>query len=143
MLTDLSPLKLLVIGVVAVLVFGPDRLPEFIRNATALLRTVRSFAERAQHDVRSELGPEFSDFAWQDLHPGTFVHKHLWDDSDGPGQGTARSSLDARPEPREVVDAVGEVAEGCPWDGGRRPVPLTKDTGSPTAGGVRFDHDAT
>jgi sec-independent protein translocase protein TatB len=73
----IGPLELVVIAIVAVLVFGPDRLPEFARTAGRLLRQVRQMVSNAQNDLRNELGPEFADLELQDLNPKNFVRKHL------------------------------------------------------------------
>jgi sec-independent protein translocase protein TatB len=73
----IGPLELVVIGIVAVLVFGPDRLPEFARTAARLLRQVRQMVNTAQDDLRNELGPEFADLDVRDLNPRSFVRKHL------------------------------------------------------------------
>ena len=75
----IGPLELVVIAIVAVLVFGPDRLPEFARTAGRLLRQVRQMVTNAQNDLRSELGPEYADLELQDLNPKNFVRKHLLD----------------------------------------------------------------
>jgi sec-independent protein translocase protein TatB len=72
-----GPLELVVIAIVAVLVFGPDRLPEFARTAGRLLRQVRQMVNNAQNDLRNELGPEFADLDVRDLNPRSFVRKHL------------------------------------------------------------------
>ena len=77
--------ELLVIIVVAVIVFGPDRLPEFARQAGRLVRQVRQFTNSARDDIRSELGPEFADFELTDLDPRRAVRKYVqeaWDESD-------------------------------------------------------------
>ncbi|MEU4604332.1 sec-independent translocase [Kribbella sp. NPDC023972] len=78
----IGPLELVVIGIVAVLVFGPDRLPEFARTAGRLLRQVRQMVTNAQNDLRNELGPEFADLDIQDLNPRNFVRKHLLEGTD-------------------------------------------------------------
>src|SRR3954452_9790089 len=78
----IGPLELVVIAIVAVLVFGPDRLPEFARTAGRLLRQVRQMGNNAPNDLRSELGPEFADLELQDLNPKNFVRKHLLDPMD-------------------------------------------------------------
>jgi sec-independent protein translocase protein TatB len=83
----IGPLELVVIAIVAVLVFGPDRLPEFARTAGRLLRQVRQMVTNAQNDLRNELGPEYADLELQDLNPKNFVRKHLlepMDDDDKP-----------------------------------------------------------
>ena len=77
--------ELMVIIVVAVLVFGPDRLPDFARQAGRFLRQVRTFTQSARDDIRSELGPEFADFELTDLDPRRAVRKYMqdaWDESD-------------------------------------------------------------
>jgi sec-independent protein translocase protein TatB len=77
--------ELLVIIVVAVIVFGPDRLPEFARQAGRFVRQLRNFAQNARDDIRAELGPEYADFELTDLDPRRAVRKYLqdaWDEDD-------------------------------------------------------------
>jgi sec-independent protein translocase protein TatB len=69
--------ELAVIIVIGILVFGPDRLPEFARQAGRFLRQVRRFSQAARDDLRSELGPEFSDLELTDLDPRRIVRKHI------------------------------------------------------------------
>ena len=66
-----------VILVVGILVFGPDRLPEYARQAGRMLRQLRTFAQAAQNDLRSELGPEFADLKLTDLDPRVAIRKHI------------------------------------------------------------------
>lgn len=93
----IGPLELVVIAIVAVLVFGPDRLPEFARTAGRLLRQVRQMVNNAQNDLRSELGPEFADLELQDLNPKNFVRKHLLDPMDEDEKAVTEFS-DSTPE---------------------------------------------
>jgi sec-independent protein translocase protein TatB len=77
--------EFLVIGVVALVVFGPDRLPEFARQAGRLVRQVRQLSRQARDDIRAELGPEYADFELTDLDPRRAIRKHLqeaWDESE-------------------------------------------------------------
>jgi len=69
--------EFLVIFVVAILVFGPDRLPEFARQAGRFLRQVRQFTQAARDDLRNELGPEFANLELTDLDPRQVVRKHI------------------------------------------------------------------
>ena len=69
--------ELVVIIVVAIIVFGPDRLPEFARQAGRFVRQVREFTQAARDDLRSELGPEFADLELSDLDPRQLVRKHI------------------------------------------------------------------
>ena len=77
--------ELMVIVVVAVLVFGPDRLPDFARQAGRFVRQLRAFAHNSRDDIRAELGPEYADFELTDLDPRRAVRKYLqesWDEDD-------------------------------------------------------------
>ena len=66
-----------VIALVAVVVFGPDKLPEFARQAGRFLHRLKQFATGARDELRSELGPDFSDLELRDLDPRTIVRKHV------------------------------------------------------------------
>ena len=81
---DLNFTKLLVLGVLAIVIFGPDQLPKVAAQAGRTLRELRRIAEGARNDLREGLGPEFSDFDFDDLNPRTFVRKHLLDGVDNP-----------------------------------------------------------
>jgi sec-independent protein translocase protein TatB len=80
---DLSLPKLLVLGVIALIVFGPKELPKMAAQAGRALRELRRIAEGAKADLREGLGPEFADFEIEDLHPRRFVQKHLLSDLNG------------------------------------------------------------
>ncbi|MCW2844907.1 MAG: sec-independent translocation protein [Nocardioides sp.] len=66
-----------VIAFVAVLVFGPDRLPDLARQAGQMMRKARGFANSARDELRAELGPEYADLELRDLDPRTIVKKHI------------------------------------------------------------------
>jgi sec-independent protein translocase protein TatB len=66
-----------VIALVAVLVFGPDRLPELARQAGQMVRKARALANAARDELREELGPEYADLELRDLDPRVIVRKHL------------------------------------------------------------------
>jgi sec-independent protein translocase protein TatB len=100
---DLSFAKLLVLAVLALVIFGPDRLPKLARQLGRAFRDLRRLADKARADLQEGLGPEFADFELTDLHPRTFVRKHLLDDLDG-----ADGAAAGRPRPH-------------PMDSGQRP----------------------
>jgi sec-independent protein translocase protein TatB len=82
---DLNVTKLLVLGVIALLVFGPERLPGIAAQAGRALRELRRMAEGAKAELQDNLGPEFSNFDMADLNPKHFVRKHLVDELTGDG----------------------------------------------------------
>ncbi len=98
---DLSMWKLMVLGVIALVVFGPDRLPQLARDAGRTLRQLREMAQSARTELKAELGDTVGEFDFSDLNPRTFVRKHLLDDLDSdltsaPAASTAASSAASR-----------------------------------------------
>jgi sec-independent protein translocase protein TatB len=123
---DLSMWKLLVLGVIALIVFGPDRLPQLARDAGRTLRQLREMAQTARTELKSELGDTVGDFDFADLNPRTFVRKHLLDDLDSdlasppPSRAAASASTAgtsaAGGVPAPAPAAFGPLTEPAPYD---------------------------
>ncbi|MFD5888478.1 sec-independent translocase [Streptomyces sp. NPDC060334] len=111
MFNDIGALELVTIVVLAILVFGPDKLPKMIQDVTGVIRKIRSFSDSAKQDIRSELGPEFKDFEFEDLNPKTFIRKQLTENED---LKDIRSSFDLRKELNDVTDAVNGKETAAP-----------------------------
>ncbi|MFA6298472.1 MAG: sec-independent translocase [Nocardioides sp.] len=95
---DVGLAELAVIALVAIFVFGPDRLPELAKQAGAMLRKARDFANSARDELRDELGPEFSDLELRDLDPRTIVRKHIMEAmEDAEGEQAATRTKGKRP----------------------------------------------
>jgi sec-independent protein translocase protein TatB len=82
---DLNFTKLLVLGVIALIVFGPERLPAMAAQAGRALRELRKLLDGAKSELQENLGPELSQLDLADLNPRHFVRKHLIEEitSDG------------------------------------------------------------
>ncbi|KUN02354.1 preprotein translocase [Streptomyces yokosukanensis] len=104
MFNDIGPLELVTIIVLAVLVFGPDKLPKVIQDVMRTIRKIREFSESAKQDIRDELGPDFKDFEFEDLNPKSFIRKQL--DNDELGLKEIRNGFDLKKEMAEVTDVV-------------------------------------
>ena len=104
MFNDIGPLELVTLVVLAVLVFGPEKLPKMIQDVTRTIRKIRDFSESAKADIREELGPEFKDFEFEDLNPKAFIRKQL--DNDELGLKEIRNGFDLKKEMADVTDAV-------------------------------------
>jgi sec-independent protein translocase protein TatB len=74
--------EMIAIAVLALLIFGPDKLPGLAQDAARLLREVRKMASGAQADLRDSLGPELGDLNISDLDPRSFVKRNLFDPID-------------------------------------------------------------
>lgn len=73
----IDAIEFVLLLVLAVVVFGPEKLPDMSRKAARVFVYLRDVANSAQTQLRSELGPEYSDLELKDLHPKTFVAKHM------------------------------------------------------------------
>jgi sec-independent protein translocase protein TatB len=95
-----------VIAVVGMLVFGPDRLPEFARQAGRMVRQLRALSHQARDDIRAELGPDYADFELSDLDPRRAIRKHIleaWDeDEDGQPRASGPSLADGEQPPYDI-----------------------------------------
>ncbi|QHC59354.1 Sec-independent protein translocase TatB [Rathayibacter sp. VKM Ac-2760] len=69
--------KLLIIGVIAVFVLGPDRLPYYASQLAALVRKVRGFATQARERVKDEMGDEFDEVDWRKLDPRQYDPRRI------------------------------------------------------------------
>ena len=128
---DLSPFKLLVLAVIALIVFGPHELPKLASQAGRMLRDLRRIAEGAKADLREGLGPEFDDFDFQDLNPRRFVQKHLVDDMADATQplydefkGTSEAAFGGAAAGAVADTAVAAGARGTLLDGEDPPFDL-------------------
>jgi sec-independent protein translocase protein TatB len=106
--------EIVVLLVIALFVFGPERLPKAAKDAGRMLRQLRSMATGMRENIRSELGPEFADVDLSTLHPKTFVRKHLFEDDDPlfPPYRSPRSAIDtlfADDPPAPLAQAVSDV----------------------------------
>ncbi|MFE3252458.1 sec-independent translocase [Streptomyces sp. NPDC059209] len=106
MFNDIGALELVTLVVLAVLVFGPDKLPKVIQDVSRFIRKVREFSDNAKEDIRSELGPEFKDFDFEDLNPKKFVRKQLAEHEDDLGLKEIRGSFNLKKEINDVADSV-------------------------------------
>lgn len=76
--------EIAVIVVVALLVFGPEKLPELAKQAGGFVRTVRQMANNAKDDLGREMGQDFSDLNLKDLDPREIVRRNFLDDDTTP-----------------------------------------------------------
>lgn len=89
--------EMFVIALVAMLVFGPDRLPELARQAGKFVRTMRQMAENAKDDLGREMGEDFSNINLKDLDPREIVRKNFLDDFDDESPSGVKEARILRP----------------------------------------------
>lgn len=62
-----GPQEWLVIAIVALLVFGPERLPEVARNAAKLIARLRSETDRSVSELKRAAAAEGLDREWREV----------------------------------------------------------------------------
>lgn len=108
--------ELAVIAFVAVLVFGPDRLPVLAKQAGAWVRTARKFAMNARDELRQELGPAYADLELRDLDPRTIVRKHIIEAMNEAGEDDDDEELDELQQRRRRRQRPLDDGEVPPYD---------------------------
>lgn len=96
--------ELLVLVVLAVVLVGPERLPEYARKLAALVVTLRRLASQGSERLREELGPEFDDLDLKALDPRQYDPRRIVREAlaDSPPE---RPRQPARPPERATFDA--------------------------------------
>jgi len=139
---DIGAPEFLLLIVAAVILFGPEKLPEFARKAARVVSYVRNIAGNAQSQLGKELGPGFEDLDVRDLNPRTFIQKHLLDDvepivADVKSDLTSATSM-GKAASQDVTDAIESaktMTAGGPAD--------VMSASTPTRVLTPFDSDAT
>jgi sec-independent protein translocase protein TatB len=136
---DFNMAEIVVLGVIAVIIFGPEKLPDLARKTARVLSYLRNIANDAQGRLRQELGPEFADLELSDLNPRALVNKHLLNpiqdevDAYKPALGmTASSQTAAQAEALPATATTGSSATDAR---------VLEPAGAPAV--VAFDTEAT
>lgn len=69
--------KLLLIGLIAVILIGPDRLPGYAAQFGRLIRSLRDMANGAKDRMREEMGPDYDDVDWKKLDPRQYDPRRI------------------------------------------------------------------
>ena len=152
-------MEIVVLAIVALIVFGPDKLPQLAKDGARMLRTLRDLAQGARSQLSSELGSEFGDIDLKSLNPRTAIQQVLLGDEDfsdlNPVETLRRSLLD---EPRGPNGSSGANGHHAGPGGPAAAAASTVATTSPVAPGTQrrppseplaegerppFDSDAT
>ncbi|MEI6648075.1 MAG: sec-independent translocase [Actinomycetes bacterium] len=75
--------KFLTLAILALILIGPDKLPQFAREAAKLVKKLKNISQVATAELRENLGPGYEDLQVTDLNPKKFIQKHLNDAMEG------------------------------------------------------------
>jgi sec-independent protein translocase protein TatB len=131
---------------VALLIFG-DKLPNVINDGLRMLRNLRRMATSATSDLGKELG---TDIQLSDLHPKTFIRKHVLSEEDEAALRRPLESLreDIQNDLKGVQTELNDVAENVNSSASSQ-VTSAESSGPESSGAAKpaatrtFDFDAT
>ena len=127
MFSNLNWWEIAVLALIGLFIFGPERLPKVISDAVRTIRSVRDMARNATNDLSRELG---TDVKLEDLHPKTFIRKHLLSEEDE--ASLRRPFDDAYQQVKGLADDVNTTASG--WRPDDPPVTRSGLVNGQTAG---------
>lgn len=113
--------EMVILVVVALVVIGPKRLPEYAQKLRDLVRQLRRMAEGAKDSVRRDFGDDFKDVDWQKLDPRQYDPRRIVrealveeDAAIRESKRWERTALESSPSTNaseEVSSPAGETAE--------------------------------
>lgn len=121
LLLDINGPEFALLLVLAVILFGPERLPDLARKAARMVNFLRSSANNAQAQLTRELGPGFENLDFRDLNPRSFIQKNLLDSSvvaDVKAEiaGIGETLDESRDSVHRSIDGAKDVSPGGPSD---------------------------
>ncbi len=73
--------ELVVLAIIAVVVLGPERLPEYAAQLARLVKGLRRMATDAREQLREEVGPELDEVDWRKLDPRQYDPRRIIKDA--------------------------------------------------------------
>lgn len=82
---DINSGEFLILIILALVVIGPKRLPEYVAKLRTWIRQARDMADGAKTQLKAEMGPEYQDIDWRQYDPRQYdprkiVREALFDD---------------------------------------------------------------
>lgn len=66
--------KLLILGLIAIFVLGPDKLPHYAQQLARLVKSLKKMAEGAKGQLQTEIGEEVN---WKQLDPRQYDPRRI------------------------------------------------------------------
>ena len=104
----INGLELVVLAFIAVVVLGPERLPEYAAQLARLVKGLRRMATGAREQLREEVGPELDEVDWRKLDPRQYDPRRI----------IKEALLD------DIEDVFKPVSGGAPQSGPTAPAPV-------------------
>jgi sec-independent protein translocase protein TatB len=108
--------KILVIGIIAVLLLGPQRLPMYAQKLAQFVKMLRGLADNARTRMRDEMGPEFDDIEWQKLDPRQYDPRRIIRDALLTDSATNAATITPQTVRATAPVVTLEAGEPAPFD---------------------------
>jgi sec-independent protein translocase protein TatB len=139
--------EFLVLALLALLVVGPDRLPQYAAQLGRFVREARKMASAARDQVRDELGPEFDDIDWQKLDPRQYdprrIVREALTDAFNDDEGTGRRAGAAGAAAGVAGAAIAGAVVSASSDGSAAGASESRAAGSSPDVAAPLDSEAT
>lgn len=73
----LSGEKLIILGLIAAFVIGPERLPTYAQKLAQFVKSAKRMAEGAKTQLSEEMGEQFEDLDWKKLDPRQYDPRRI------------------------------------------------------------------
>ena len=104
--------EILLLVLIAILVLGPNRMPEYAAKLARGIRQARVMAEGAKGQLKEQLGPEYKDVNWRQYDPRQYDPRRIV------RQALIEPIDEAVAPVRDAASGVGAAAAGGAAAGG-------------------------
>jgi sec-independent protein translocase protein TatB len=92
--------ELIILAILAVVILGPERLPEYAAQLARFVKQLKTMAAGAKEQLREEVGDDIVDMDWRKLDPRQYdprriIKEALLDDDDAPRPAPAAPAVAA------------------------------------------------
>ncbi|WP_404285879.1 sec-independent translocase [Glutamicibacter arilaitensis] len=69
--------EFIILAILAVVILGPEKLPEYAKKLANLVKELRRMANGAKEQLREEVGDEVADMDWRKLDPRQYDPRRI------------------------------------------------------------------
>ncbi|MCU1477271.1 MAG: Sec-independent protein translocase TatB [Subtercola sp.] len=105
--------KLIIVGVIAAFVIGPERLPHYAGVLAKFVKQLREFTNGAKTRMKEEMGPDFDEVEWKKLDPRQYDPRRIIRDAllEDPAESAPAPVKPAAPMAASIPSAPDAAAE--------------------------------